>query len=146
DVCHEMPYWLSVIDFIEGKREDAVSRLEVLADKTGSGLFHLMTYALLCAFKGDQERGKQILDEVIASGIQLASYHYYLIAQIYAQLGDTENCLEMLRGALRTGYANYPFLISDPLFQPIRGVEGFAEIAKEMQKLQTQLQLMLVTG
>jgi serine/threonine protein kinase len=143
---NEVPYWLSVIDFVEGKREDAINRLEALSGKTGSGLFHTMTYALLCAFKGESEKGKQILDEILASGIQFASYHYYLFAQIFAQLGDTASCLEMLRGAIKTGYANHPFLVSDPLFAPVRNVEGFAEIAKEMQRLQSQLQLMLVTG
>jgi serine/threonine protein kinase len=143
---NEVPYWLSVIDFVEGKREDAINRLETLSGKTGSGLFPSMTYALLCAFKGENGKGKQILDEILASGIQLASYHYYLFAQIFAQLGDTASCLEMLRGAIKTGYANHPFLVSDPMFAPVRNVEGFSEIAKEMQKLQSQLQLMLVTG
>jgi serine/threonine protein kinase len=143
---NEVPYWLSVIDFVEGKREDAISRLEALTSKTGSGIFPSMACALLCAFKGENGRGKQILDEILASGIQFASYHYYLFAQIFAQLGDTASCLEMLRGAIKTGYANHPFLVSDPMFAPVRNVEGFAEIAKEMQKLQSQLQLMLVTG
>ncbi len=52
----------------------------------------------------------------------------------------------MLREAVKTGYGNYPFLMSDPLLQPARSAEGFAAVAAEMQKLQTQLQLMLVTG
>jgi hypothetical protein len=36
--------------------------------------------------------------------------------------------------------------MADPMLAPVREAEGFAEIAKVMQKLQTQLQLMLVTG
>jgi serine/threonine protein kinase len=146
NASNEVPYWLSVIDFVEGKREDAINRLEALSGKTGSGLFPSMAYALLCAYKGERSKGKQILDEILASGIQFASYHYYLFAQIFAQLDDTASCLEMLRGAIKTGYANHPFLVSDPMFAPVRNIEGFAEIAKEMQKLQSQLQLMLVTG
>jgi eukaryotic-like serine/threonine-protein kinase len=146
NASNEVPYWLSVIDFVEGKREEAINRLEALSLNTGSGIFHSITYALLCAFKGDIAKGKEILDELLALRIQFASYHYYLCAQIFAQLGDTTNCLEMLRGAVKTGYANHPFLISDPLFAPVRNTEGFAEIAKEMQKLQAQLQLMLITG
>ncbi|HKX32669.1 MAG TPA: protein kinase [Blastocatellia bacterium] len=145
-VRDEMPYWLSVIDFIEGKPEEAIRRLEILTATSGTGVFHAMTCALLCAFKGEKEQGRRILDEAAASGMQFASYHYYLIAQIYAQLGVPEKCLEMLRGAIRTGYANYPFLISDPLLAPAREAGGFEEVAKAMQQLQSQLQLMLVTG
>ena len=146
DVCNEMPYWLSVIDFIEGNRQAAIARLESLAVNSGGGLFHSMTCALLCAFKGEKERGKQILDLAVNSGVQLASYHYYLSAQIYAQLGDSKTCLEMLHGTIRTGYGNYPFLMSDPLLKPVREEAEYLEISKIMQKLQTQLQLMLVTG
>jgi serine/threonine-protein kinase len=142
----ESRFWLSVIDFIEGHRAAAIERLEALVATGSSGLFPAMHRALLCAFKGEREAGRQILDEAIASGVQMASYHYYIAAQIYAQLGEVEKGLEMLSGAIKTGYGNYPFLISDPLLAPVREIAGFVEIAKAMQKLQTQLQLMLVTG
>lgn len=52
----------------------------------------------------------------------------------------------MLRNTVRAGYANYPFLMSDPLLAPVREAEGFAEIAKSMQKMQSHLPLLLVTG
>ncbi len=142
----ESRFWLSVIDFVEGDTAAAIERLEALAETGSSGIFNSMHRALLCAFKGDREEGRRILDEAVASGVQLASYHYYIAAQVYSQLGETGKSLEMLSGAVRTGYGNYPFLISDPMLVPVRGADGFAEIAKAMQKLQTQLQLMLVTG
>jgi serine/threonine protein kinase/Tfp pilus assembly protein PilF len=142
----ESRFWHSVIEFVEGNREAAINRLESLVASGSSGIFHLMHRALLCAFRGEREEGRRILDEAVVSGVQLASYHYYIAAQIYAQLGEFEKSLEMLGGAIKTGYGNYPFLISDRLLAPVREIEGFAEIAKAMQKLQTQLQLMLVTG
>jgi hypothetical protein len=52
----------------------------------------------------------------------------------------------MLWGAVEAGYGNYPFLTSDPLLGPARSAESFTEVAAAMQKLQTRLQLMLVTG
>jgi hypothetical protein len=51
----------------------------------------------------------------------------------------------MLRAAIKTGYGNYAFLMSDPLLAPVRAAAGFAEVAAEMQQLQSQLQLMLIT-
>ncbi len=146
NVCNEMPYWLSVVDFIEGSHEKAIGRLEALAISSGGGFFNILTSALLCSFSGKKEEGKKILDDTRASGVRFASYHYFLFAQIYSQLGDQDSALEMLRGAIKTGYANYPFLSSDPLLAPARETPGFNEIAGAMRKLQTQLQLMLVTG
>src|SRR5499426_612804 len=56
----EKLYWLSVIDFIEGHKDQAIQRLEHL-DKNGDrGVFHSAICAFLCALKGEIERGKEI--------------------------------------------------------------------------------------
>jgi len=142
----EIPYWLAVLDYLDGKRDEACARLEGILTGEGTSKIRGMTYALLCAIRGDHEESNRTIREVLDSGAQLAGYSYYIPAQIYAQLGDIPACLTMLREAIKTGYGNYPFLMSDPLLEPARSAEGFAAVAAEMQKLQTQLQLMLVTG
>jgi tetratricopeptide (TPR) repeat protein len=145
-VFPELSYWLAVIDFIEGQTEEACARLEsLLASETASKM-RGMTYALLCAIRGQKEEGLRTLGEILQSGAQLAGYSFYVLAEIYAQLGDFPACLEMLRQAIKTGYGNYFFLTSDPLLAPVRSAVAFGEVASEMQKLQSQLQLMLVTG
>ena len=146
DTVMEKHFWLSAIDVIEGRRETAVNRLESLVSQGSTGLFHSQTRALLHALKGEKEQGLALVNIALNSNLQLGSYHYYITAEILAQLGDAEKALQMLRGVVKTGYANYPFLISDPLLAPVRETSGFAEIAQAMQKLQTELQLMLVTG
>jgi serine/threonine-protein kinase len=146
DAVPEKHFWLAAIDGAEGNREDAIRRLEKMVVNGTTGLFYSQARALLCAFKGEKEKGQKILVESLSSNLQLGSYHYYISAQVYAQLGEIESSLEMLRCAAQAGYSNYPFLMADPMLAPVREAEGFAEIAKVMQKLQTQLQLMLVTG
>lgn len=146
DMSMEKLFWLSAMDLNEGNREEAINRLESLTAKGNTGLFHLQSRALLFAIKGEHEKGLAIVNAALASNLQLGSYHYYITAEILAQLNDTERALEMLRGVVRTGYGNYPFLMSDPLLAPLRETESFGEIARSMQKVQTQLQLMLVTG
>jgi serine/threonine-protein kinase len=142
----EKHFWLAAIEFIEGNREEAIHRLERMVASGSPGLFYSQGRALMLAFRGEHEAGKGVIADALSSPLQLGSYHYYITAEVYAQLGEIELCLEMLRGAIKTGYGNYPFLISDPLLAPAREAEGFTEVAKAMQKLQTQLQLMLVTG
>jgi eukaryotic-like serine/threonine-protein kinase len=146
DIYQEKQYWLSVIDFIEGHKDEAIARLEQLPKNGSRGAFHAAMCAFLCALKGEFERGKEILDQAISSEMQLGSYHFYIQAEVYAQLGYIEKSHEMLRAAINTGYGNYPFLLSDPLLAPARTNESFTEIVNAIQRLQTQLQSMLVTG
>jgi serine/threonine-protein kinase len=146
DLVPEKHFWLAAISFSEGNRDEAIRHLETLTASGSAGLFISQARALMLALKGERDAGKQVISEALLSPFHFSSYHFYITAQIYAQLGETELCLEMLRGAVETGYANYPFLMSDPLLASMREAPGFAEVAKTMQKLQTQLQLMLVTG
>jgi eukaryotic-like serine/threonine-protein kinase len=146
DVVAEKHYWLAAMDLVEGNRLEAAARLESLASKGTIGLFHAQIRAMAHAIKGEHEQGLVLIRAGLGSNLQLGSYHYYLSAEILAQLGDTTAALDMLRSAIRTGYGNFPFLMADPLLAPVRDCEGFAEIAEAMRKLQTDLQLMLVTG
>ncbi|MDX2030634.1 MAG: protein kinase [Blastocatellia bacterium] len=146
DSSLEKFFWLSIIDFIAGDRAAAIARLEPILARGGSGLFPVQILALLCAFRGEYESGRALLHAALSPDLRLGAYHYYITAGILAQLGDTEMALQMLWGAIKIGYSNYPFLMSDPLLAPLRETAEFADIAAAMKKLQTQLQLMLVTG
>lgn len=146
NTAYEKYYWLAAVDFAEGNRDAAITQLDKLLAEGETGIFFSTVRAMRCALKAELETGKKILDETFSSNLQLGSYHYYIAAEVYAQLGDTASALTMLGNAIRSGYSNHPFLMSDPLMAPVRAAEGFAEVAKAMQKSQAQLQLMLVTG
>lgn len=146
DDCYEKYYWLGVIDLIEGKQDDAIKQLETLLAAGDTGIYFSTVRAMHCAWIGKIEDGKRVLQEAFSSSLQLGSYHFFIAAEVYAQLGDSDSAIQMLGKAVNSGYSNYPFLVSDPLLAPVRETNGFALVAKAMQNLQTQLQLMLVTG
>ncbi len=146
DTSPEKHFWLAATDICEGKDRDAMRRLEAMVAGGTSELFYSQARALMLALKGEREAGKQVLAEALSTPLQLSGYHYFITAQICSQLGEVDSCVEMLWGAVEAGYGNYPFLISDPLLGPARAAESFTEVAAAMQKLQTRLQLMLVTG
>jgi eukaryotic-like serine/threonine-protein kinase len=146
DSIPEKHFWLAATDVCEGKDEDAARRLEAMVAGGSTEWFYSQARALMLAIKGEREAGKQILSEIFSAPIQLGGYHYYITAEVCAQLGEIDSCIEMLWGAVEAGYGNYPFLTSDPLLGPARSAESFTEVAAAMQKLQTRLQLMLVTG
>jgi TolB-like protein/tRNA A-37 threonylcarbamoyl transferase component Bud32 len=146
DTIPEKHFWLAATDICEGKDKDAVRRLESMVAGGSSELFFAEARALMLALKGQREAGKQVLSDALSSPLQLSGYHYFITAQVCAQLSEIDSCVEMLWGAVEAGYGNYPFLTSDPLLGPARDSEGFTEVAAAMKKLQTRLQLMLVTG
>ena len=84
----------------------------------GTEWFYSQARALMLAISGQRDVGKQILAEAFSAPIQLGGYHYYITAQVCAQLGEIDSCVEMLWGAVEAGYGNYPFLTSDPLLGP----------------------------
>jgi serine/threonine-protein kinase len=142
----EKQFWLAATDICEGKDRDAIYRLESLAAGGSTDLFFLQARALMLALKGQRDAGKQVLSEALSAPLQLSAYHYYISAEVCAQLGEVESAVEMLWGAVEAGFGNYPFLMSDPLLGPARSAESFTEVASAMRKVQTRLQLMLVTG
>ncbi len=142
--CPEIHFWLGALDLIDGNQESAIAQFEAILAEPEASKMRAMTYAMLCAVKGEKEEAQRTLQAILESGVQLAGYSFYVLAPIYAQLGDLPNCFRMLREAIRTGYGNYPFLMCDPLLESARKAEGFGEVAAEMQKLQSQLQLLLV--
>ncbi|HEY7182389.1 MAG TPA: protein kinase [Blastocatellia bacterium] len=150
EACHdtipEKHFWLAATDICEGKDKDAIRRLDAMGSSGGAGLFYLQARALMLALNGQRDAGKQILSEALSSPLQLNGYHYYISAEVCAQLGEVESAVEMLWGAVEAGFGNYPFLMSDPLLGPARSAESFTEVAMAMKKVQTRLQLLLVTG
>ena len=52
----------------------------------------------------------------------------YKIAQSYAALGDTASALRVLRSSVEGGFFPYPYLVTDPLLEPLRKEAEFAQI------------------
>jgi eukaryotic-like serine/threonine-protein kinase len=146
DAFPEINYWLAVLDLIEGQPESAVARLEALRATPGAVKLHELCCALLAAIRGEYDEGRRILRTITDSGYKLPAYVYYVIAQLYAQLGDAASCFEMIGEAVGRGYGNLPFLMGDPLLAPVRPHPDFAPTAERMRQTQTELQLMLMAA
>ena len=57
--------------------------------------------------------------------------HYdYVVAKIYAKMGDSDHSLQFLRQALENGYANVNDALTDPEFAGLRKDARFADLMK----------------
>jgi DNA-binding winged helix-turn-helix (wHTH) protein/TolB-like protein/Tfp pilus assembly protein PilF len=58
----------------------------------------------------------------------------YKIAQAYSILGDKTAALRILRNSVEGGFFSYPYLLADPLLDPLRKEPEFAEILNVSQR------------
>jgi len=58
----------------------------------------------------------------------------YKIAQAYAELGDKPAALRVLRSSIDGGFFSYPYLMSDPLLDRLRGEEEFRTLLDSARK------------
>jgi tetratricopeptide (TPR) repeat protein len=58
----------------------------------------------------------------------------YKIAQSYAALGDRPSALRVLRSSVEGGFFPYPYLLTDPLLEPLRKEPELAQILNISQR------------
>src|SRR5262249_19988253 len=69
DAITEKHFWLAATDIGEGKREDAVRRLETLVAGGSAELFYSQARALMLALRGEREAGKQVLAQAFSAPV-----------------------------------------------------------------------------
>ena len=74
--------------------------------------------------------GLQALRELERSNINDSEPIYYWAAN-YAMLGDVKSSLRLLKQAVDGGYYNYPFMLTDLFFDPIRDEQGLKVIIEQ---------------
>jgi TolB-like protein/Tfp pilus assembly protein PilF len=96
----------------------------------GAPLF-LATLAEAHAANGDLDKARTILDELH----ELSKQTYvtpFMVARIYAALGENKQALEWLETAYRERAAQMVFLKTDPRFDDLRCEPRFQELARRM--------------
>jgi len=58
----------------------------------------------------------------------------YKLAQAYAVLGDTTSALRLLKYSIDNGFFPYPYFVSDPLLDSLRGDSQFTDLLKSAQQ------------
>jgi DNA-binding winged helix-turn-helix (wHTH) protein/TolB-like protein len=90
--------------------------------------------ALSNKLKGDVKAGiaglRTVEQQFVASGVTDGEAGYK-IAQGYAQLGDTSAALRVLEKSVDGGFFCYPYLLRDPMLDPIRNSAEFGRILEK---------------
>ena len=71
---------------------------------------------------------------MVERNARLVEYLAWHLGAGYALVGETERALAWLDHAANMGFVNYPFLLADPLLEPIRGEPGFGLLAERVKR------------
>jgi TolB-like protein len=123
------PYMRGLALSALGSVDEAIATLESVDRSVSS---RLVTYALalLHYLRGDRQESTALIR-------QLRTMHdpegRFYVARQMAQLGETEDALDVLGGAVRDGFFCIPAIAGDPAFDSIRGLPQFANILREAE-------------
>jgi non-specific serine/threonine protein kinase len=115
---------------------DQVHRVvEEHADPTMTDIYTALSLSFVHAFDGNlPELRDRITDDVKRTALR-DPWWSYMVADIYALAGVTDEALDWLENALSRGWVNYPFTVQhDPLLVPLRDEKRFREIAERMKR------------
>jgi serine/threonine-protein kinase len=97
--------------------------------------------ALSYSIKQDKAHGvkllKQTEDKIEKRGVSDPE-GMYKVAQAYAVLGDKTSALHMLRHSIGGGFFCYPYFVSDPLLQSLRGEPEFEALLDQARQRHQQ--------
>jgi len=92
--------------------------------------------ALACALRNQNAQGLSLMRDAERSGSNDGEM-LYKMAQAYAQLGDRESALRLLRRAIELNFCPYSYFARDPMLEPVRREPGYSvamELARQRQK------------
>ncbi|HKV41685.1 MAG TPA: winged helix-turn-helix domain-containing protein [Blastocatellia bacterium] len=100
-------------------------------------LFAQIGKALSFGIGGQAQKGKDLLQgterKVEDNGVSDPEA-LYKIAQAYIALGDKDSGLRMLRRSIEDGFFCYPYFITDPLLEPVRGEPEYKTLMEQARK------------
>jgi len=111
--------------------EEAATHFDGAFDLRASLLQARIGKALSDGIRGQAPRGVEMLRQtegkIAARGVGDPEA-MYKIAEAYAMLGDRPSALRALRSSIDGGFFSYPYLVTDPLLEGLRGEDEFKRL------------------
>ena len=118
-------------EYHKKNQENAARDFDAAFDLRPSLLQARIGKALSDGIRGQQSKGIMLLREteskISAKGVGDPEA-MYKIAQAYGVLGDTPAALRTLRASIESGFFSYPYFLTDPLLDCLRGHREFERL------------------
>jgi len=93
-------------------------------------------HALACGLRGHNQQGLELMGNIERAGGDDGEMSYK-IAQAYAQLGDEQSSMRLLRRSIELNFYPYAYFARDPLLDPLRREPEYSaimELARQRQE------------
>ena len=110
-----------------GRPQEAIPYLKKAHELEPEGLTGQLASAILQAFDGNTNEVKRIMNKLEAYNL-IDAEPWYFFAQSYGMINDNEGAVRCLKRAVNGGFYNYPLMMRDVFFDPVREDPAFKEI------------------
>jgi tetratricopeptide (TPR) repeat protein len=113
--------WMGTIDFVRGDTARSLANLDraiAMNRESYIGRRHAAIRAHILGVPDEARREMQELEAIARHDVD--SEHWYLLGNVYALLGDAENCARCVRRGAARGFLNYPGMLKDPFLDRVR--------------------------
>jgi serine/threonine protein kinase len=115
------------IYFREGKLDSALGYFNRAINIESSTFSGIISKAIKEYIEQNKVEGLEIIKQW-EKGDPRDSEVLYTIAAIYGLFGEKKRCSHILRKAVEGGFFNYPFMLNDTFFDPVRDDPEFKEV------------------
>jgi hypothetical protein len=132
---------LGIFCFYAGRTDEAAAAFDRLAS-AGLGPFSAFGVFLGAAVRGDRATMDEVLaDEVTRGAVEMDKELSWFAAIGFASVGETEEALHWLSGAIEMGIINHHFFAEiDPFLAKLRGNSRFEALMERAQVKQREIE------
>ncbi len=113
--------------FHMGRRQESIEYFKRSFELDSKGMTRQLSKAMLAFMEGNKDEVKTLMIELESYELKDAEPYYYY-AEIYGLINDKPACYRCLIRAIDGGFFNYPLMIRDVFFDPIRDDSEFQKI------------------
>jgi len=115
------------IFFRQGKKVEAIETYNILLTQERSGVFWHFGVAGKAIIEGKTNKAGSVIIELEQANPTDAEI-WFTIAEFYGLLGDEVGSARTLEKGVDRGYFNYPFMLSNSFFDPVRSSSEFQRV------------------
>jgi tetratricopeptide (TPR) repeat protein len=130
-----LEYLLALCQIHLGRLDEAEAIIAEMARRFPADVLGLPLRALVAARRGDAAEADRQIHITERDGVRYGHYHHlqYDVACVHALLGRREQALAWLTAAARNGYPCVSHFERDEFLDPLRGMEGFAQLLAQLR-------------
>ncbi len=121
--------------FREGGYEKAIPILESVIEEDPNRRVTYPTLAMCYVKNGEPKKAAELINDELLTIASTDCEMAFRLASYFVVEGNISEALHWLRKAIYLGYENYPWILENPVWQPLHENEDFKEILSDLERV-----------